>query len=60
VDVIDTWEMTIKPARRLPSPVYPRLRQRDGALSESKPLSTFAIELPGRPYQAIRVRPWQS
>jgi hypothetical protein len=60
VDVIDTWEMTIKPARRLPSPVYPRLRQRDGALSESKPLSTFAIELPGRPYQAIRVRPGQS
>ena len=28
VDVIDAWNMTIEPAKRVPCPVYPRLRQR--------------------------------
>ncbi len=56
VDVIDAWNMTIEPAKRLPCPVYPRLRQRGGALTESKPLAAFAVELQPKPYQAIRIR----
>ena len=57
VDVIDAWNMTITPAKRIACPVYPRLRQRGGALSEAKPIAAFAVELPARPYQAIRIRP---
>ena len=57
VDVIDTWEMTVTPARRVPPPAFPRQRQRGGALSAAKPVAAFAVELPGRPYLAIRVRP---
>ena len=57
VDVIDAWNMTIEPAKRVPCPVYPRLRQRGGALTESKPIAAFAVELQPKPYQAIRVRP---
>jgi hypothetical protein len=57
IDVIDAWNMTIAPAKRVPCPVYPRLRQRGGALSEPKPVAAFAVELPVKPYQAIRVRP---
>jgi len=57
VDVVDAWNMTIEPARRVPCPVYPRLRQRGGALTESKPIAAFAVELQPRPYQAIRIRP---
>jgi hypothetical protein len=56
VDVIDTWEMTITPAKRVPSPSMPRLRQRGGVLSDGRPRSAFAVEMPGTPYQAIRVR----
>jgi hypothetical protein len=57
VDVIDAWNMTITPAKRIACPVYPRLRQRGGALSESKPIAAFAVELLVKPYQAIRIRP---
>ena len=56
VDVIDAWAMTITPAKRVPCPVYPRLRQRGGALSDPKPIAAFAVELPAKPYQAIRIR----
>ncbi|MGC2201843.1 MAG: DUF5605 domain-containing protein, partial [Stellaceae bacterium] len=45
VDVIDAWNMTIEPAKPVPCPVYPRLRQRGGALTESKPIAAFAVEL---------------
>src|SRR5262249_21806028 len=57
VDIIDTFEMTITPAKRLPSPSLPRLRQRGGVLSDGRPRSAFAVEMPGKPYQAIRIRP---
>lgn len=56
VDVVDAWNMTVEPARRVPCPVYPRLRQRGGAMSEQKPVAAFAVELTPRPYQAIRIR----
>lgn len=57
VDVIDAWNMTITPAKRVPCPVYPRLRQRGGALSDAKPVARFAVAMAAKPYQAIRVRP---
>ena len=60
VDVIDAWNMTVTPAKRVPCPVYPRLRQRGGALTEQKPIATFAVKLEPRPYQAIRIRPVRS
>ena len=56
VDLIDTWEMTVTPAKRIASPILPRLRQRGGAMSEAKAVSAFAVEMPGKPFQAIRVR----
>jgi hypothetical protein len=57
VDVIDAWNMTIEPAKRVPCPIYPRLRQRGGAWTEQKAIAAFAVELEPRPYQAIRIRP---
>ena len=57
VGVIDAWNMTIQPAKRVPCPAYPRLRQRGGALTASKPIAAFAVELQPKPYQAIRIRP---
>ena len=57
VDVIDAWNMTLAPAKRVPCPAFPRLRQRGGALSDLKPIAAFAVELPAKPYQAIRIRP---
>jgi hypothetical protein len=57
VDVIDAWNMTVTPAKRVPRPAFPKLRQRGGALRDPQPLASFAIELPSRPYQAIRIRP---
>jgi len=52
--------MTIEPAKRVPCPVYPRLRQRGGALTDEKPIAAFAVELQPKPYQAIRIRPARS
>jgi hypothetical protein len=57
VDVIDAWNMTVTPAKRVPRPSFPKLRQRGGALRDPQPLASFAIELPSKPYQAIRIRP---
>lgn len=57
VDVIDTWDMTVAPAERVPVPNLPRLRQRGGAWADGKPNAAFAVKLPGKPFQAIRVKP---
>lgn len=55
VDVIDTWTMTVTPAKRIPAYVpYPT---RHGAIVRGgKADAAFAVELPGKPYLAIRVR----
>ena len=60
VDIIDTWEMTITPANRVPTPTFPRLRQRGGALSPTRSRAAFAIEMPAKPYMAIRVKPYRT
>jgi hypothetical protein len=56
IDLIDTWEMTITPLAKKPLPVSPALRQRGGAIRGGKPEAAFGIHLPGKPYQAVRVR----
>ena len=57
VDIIDAWNMTVTPATRVPRPAFPRLRQRGGQWRDPQPPAAFAVELPARPYQAIRIRP---
>jgi hypothetical protein len=49
--------MTIEPAKRVPRPSFPKLRQRRGELRDPQPLAAFAVELTAKPYQAIRIRP---
>jgi len=56
VDLIDTWEMTIAPLEKALLPASPSLRQRGGAMAGGEPEAAFAVKLPGKPYQAVRVR----
>jgi hypothetical protein len=56
VDVIDTWEMTIMPAKRVPAPI-PVVTRHGGVTQGGKANAAFGIELPGKPYLAVRVRP---
>lgn len=56
VDVIDTWNMTVTPAKRVPAPVP--VATRHGAITRGGRVdAAFGIELPGKPYLAVRVRP---
>ena len=56
VDLIDTWAMTIVPAKIVPAPANHPTRH--GAhVRPRKPDAAFAVELPGRPHLAIRIRP---
>ena len=56
IDLIDTWKMTITRLEKAPLPVSPALRQRGGAMSGGAPEAAFGVRLPGRPWQAVRVR----
>jgi len=56
LDLIDTWEMTITPLDKAPLPVSPALRQRNGAMAGGQPEAAFGVRLPGKPYQAVRIR----
>jgi hypothetical protein len=57
IDLIDTWEMTVTRITKAPLPVSPALRQRDGVVRGGAPEAAFGVRLPGKPYQAVRVRP---
>jgi Domain of unknown function (DUF5605) len=57
VDLIDAWNMTVTTAKRVPRPACPKLPQRGGALRDPQPPASFAVELPSKPYQAIRIQP---
>jgi hypothetical protein len=57
IDLIDTWEMTVTPLEKAPLPISPGLRQRGGAIRGGAPEAAFAVRLPGKPWQAVRVRP---
>jgi hypothetical protein len=56
IDLIDTWAMTITPLEKAPLPVSPPLRQRGGEMRGAEPEAAFGVRLPGKPYQAVRVR----
>jgi hypothetical protein len=55
VDVIDTWNMTVMPGKKIAAPIpYPT---RHGAIIRGgKPDAAFGVELPGKPRLALRVR----
>lgn len=55
VDIIDTWDMTIKPAEKIAAPITHPVRH--GAITRGgKPDAAFGIRIPRKPYQALRVR----
>lgn len=53
IDLIDTWNMTITPLEPGPLPAAPASVR--GVPDQKKP--AFGIELPGKPYMAVRVQP---
>lgn len=55
VDIIDTWEMTIAPARKVDAPI-PHPTRHGAIVRGGEPDAAFGVELPGKPYQALRVR----
>lgn len=57
IDLIDTWEMTVTPLKKAPLPVAPAYRQAGGQYSGGEPEAAFGVRLPGKPFQAVRVRP---
>ncbi|MEQ8480104.1 MAG: DUF5060 domain-containing protein [Hoeflea sp.] len=56
VDVIDTWDMTITPAKRVPAPVPVAIKHAERTVG-GKADAAFGIELPGKPKLCVRVRP---
>ena len=56
VDLIDIWEMTVTPARIVEAPANHPTRH-GAAIRPRRPDAAFAVELPGKPYMAIRVKP---
>lgn len=56
IDLIDTWNMTVTPISKAPLPVSPALRQRGGTITGGDPEAAFGVNLPGKPYMAVRVK----
>lgn len=56
VELIDTWNMTVEPAKIVPAPENHPTRH-GAVVVQRKPDAAFAVELPGRPHLAIRIRP---
>lgn len=56
IDLIDTWEMTIDRIEKAPLPISPPLRGVGGAIHSTGPEAAFGVRLPGKPWQAVRVR----
>ena len=55
LDLIDPWEMTVTPLRKVAAPANHPTRHGD-IVRPSDPDAAFGVELPGRPYLAIRCR----
>ena len=55
VDLIDTWEMTVTPAKQIP-PLIPHPTRHGDVVRGGKPDAAFGVELPSKPYLALRVR----
>lgn len=56
IHLIDTWEMTITPLEKAPLPVSPAQRGEGGKVHNNGPEAAFGVYLPGKPWQAVRVR----
>lgn len=56
VDVIDTWNMTISPAKRVEAHVPVAIKHAEKTVG-GKADAGFGVELPGKPYLCVRVRP---
>jgi hypothetical protein len=56
IDLIDTWEMTVRRIEKAPLPVSPPLRGVGGVVHSIGPEAAFGVNLPGKPWQAVRVR----
>ena len=55
LDLIDVWEMAVTPLNKIPAPE--NIPTRHGSyFRPRKPDAAFAVELPGRPYLALRCR----
>jgi hypothetical protein len=57
IDLIDPWEMTVTPLPQGPKPRIHGQRTSGGAVISNESGAAFGVELPGRPYLALRVRP---
>lgn len=55
VDLIDTWEMTVTPAKKVEAPV-PHPTRHGAIVRGGKPDAAFGVQIPRKPYQALRVR----
>lgn len=55
VDIIDTWAMTVTPAKRIP-PYVPYPTRHGAIVRGGKADAAFGVELPGKPRMAIRIR----
>lgn len=55
LDIIDTWAMTVTPARKIAARV-PHPTRHGGVIAGGKAEAAFGVELPGKPYLALRVR----
>ncbi|MBB4124533.1 DUF5060 domain-containing protein [Martelella radicis] len=56
IDIIDTWNMTVTPAKKVPAPV-PHPTRHGSVVRGGVADAAFGVELPGKPYLAVRVRP---
>ena len=55
VDIIDTWEMTVTPAQKVEAPI-PHPTRHGAIVRGGKADAAFGVKLPGKPYQALRIR----
>ena len=55
VDVIDTWNMTVTPAERIP-PYVPHPTRHGSVVRGGKADAAFGVKLPGKPRLALRIR----
>ena len=55
VDLIDVWNMTVTPAKRIEAFV-PHPQRHGSVIRGGKADAAFGVELPGKPYLALRVR----
>lgn len=56
IDLIDVWNMTVTPLEKAELPKVHPQRVTGGATVSNRPDAAFGIRLPGKPYQAVRVR----